>query len=123
VEQIAAATKYRYLGGVDWEPSHILQARQRHFLARRHDAIDGVMEFDLRTLPGSTRPAGMKPFPAWMDAFWAVLSRRREANFEVAVIARFPHHPKGVSRSSKLVGALVGSAAAMGPLLDLLMPE
>lgn len=108
-----------------WEPKLTLQLHQRHFYAHTKWTRDGLLEFDVDALLKKRHKttAVVKRVPAWLDAGKAILAQSRQANFELALQARFPLSDRSVCRNAKLVDALVKSAEAFQPFLGLLSKE
>lgn len=108
------------------EPILRLSILQRHFPSRRGDPVeDALLSFDVDTQRGTGQKpiSAVKAVSAWLDAFYAVIANRREANFQLELEARYPMVEGSASRGPGFVDALVASAEGFQPFLELLLRD
>ena len=101
-----------------------IQVLQRHYRSRTSQPVtDAVLQFDIRSAlaaPGRGKRGPVRYQPLWAEAAFAAFDRRRGANLQIGVGARFPYDRcPGIARPEAL-DHIAAAWIACKPVVDVM---
>lgn len=97
-----------------------VEVLQRHYRSQKDVGIkDGELYFDVDCLPSAGKfEKKVKKSPAWLDALEMILSNRRKANTQVAIVARYDYVKGSIVGKQEFVDEAVRALGALKPFYD-----
>jgi hypothetical protein len=94
-----------------------VEVLQRHYLHQKDVGIrDGELHFDADCLLENNRIENkVKPSSAWLDALHMILSNRKRANTQLAIVARYDHIDGSIVSKPEFIEETVRALIAMRP--------